>query len=61
MLQAQRTPLDEYVEKSDPYFSWSVIGTYLSEDTGLPYSSYLLNMTSQMWQTGEAATTIFPL
>lgn len=45
------TPLDDYVAKPDDVYSWETVAVY--PDTGLGYSSYLINMTSQTWQTAE--------
>jgi hypothetical protein len=42
------TPLDDYVNKPDPAFSWKVIQTYPSST----YTVYILNMTSQQWFDG---------
>ena len=39
------TPLDDYVNKPDPNFSWKLLQTYPSST----YTVYILNMTSQQW------------
>lgn len=43
------TPLDDYVNKPDPTFSWKLIRTYPSST----YTVYVLNMTSQTWFDGS--------
>jgi hypothetical protein len=42
------TPLDDYVNKPDPAFSWKLLQTYPSPT----YTVYVLNMTSQQWLNG---------
>lgn len=42
------TPLDDYVNKPDPTFSWKLIATYPSST----YTVHILNMTSQTWFDG---------
>ena len=42
------TPLDDYVNKPDPNFSWKLLQTYPSST----YTLYVLNMTSQQWIDG---------
>jgi hypothetical protein len=42
------TPLDDYVNKPDPAFTWKLIRTYPSPT----YTVYVLNMTSQQWLDG---------
>ncbi len=42
------TPLDDYVNKPDPAYSWKLIQTYPSST----YTVYVLNMTSQKWFDG---------
>jgi hypothetical protein len=42
------TPLDDYINKPDPAFSWKLIQTYPSPT----YTVYILNMTSQQWFDG---------
>lgn len=46
-----QTPLDDYIERPDSSYAWELMESY--PDTGLGYSSYLINMTSQIWQTEE--------
>ncbi|CAF4008945.1 unnamed protein product [Rotaria sordida] len=41
----QATPLDDYVNAPDPYFSWTIIETYEEPD----YKLYIVNLTSQKW------------
>ncbi|CAF4033406.1 unnamed protein product, partial [Rotaria sordida] len=43
--QYQATPLDDYVNAPDPYFSWTIIETYEEPD----YKLYIVNLTSQKW------------
>lgn len=39
------TPLDDYVNRPDPFYKYELIKTY--EQTG--YKVFVLNMTSQKW------------
>jgi hypothetical protein len=43
------TPLDDYVNKPDPNFSWKLLQTYPSAAGTV----YILNMTSQQWMDGK--------
>ena len=43
------TPLDDYVNRYDPHYSYKKI----DEFRGLGYTLYTINMTSQKWKTGE--------
>lgn len=43
------TPLDDYVNKPDPTYSWKLIETYPSSQ----YTVYVLNLTSQQWFDGR--------
>lgn len=47
--RSDATPLDDYVNKPDPIFSWKLIRTYPSST----YTVYVLNMTSQTWFDGR--------
>jgi hypothetical protein len=44
----EATPLDDYVSKPDPSYSYHEI----SAVKGVGYTLYTLNMTSQTWKTG---------
>lgn len=46
--QCQSTPLDDYVNLTDPHLAWRVIETYKQPD----YVLYILNFTSQQWFNG---------
>jgi hypothetical protein len=48
-FQEDVTPLDEYVNLDDGFWSYDVIQSYDEGDHWL----YVLNMTSQKWQDGE--------
>ena len=43
------TPLDDYVNRYDPHYSYQKI----DEFRGHGYTLYTINMTSQKWKTGE--------
>ena len=43
------TPLDDYVNKPDSHYQYSVIQTYKLSTS----MTYVLNMTSQKWYDGE--------
>jgi PhoPQ-activated pathogenicity-related protein len=43
----KKTPLDEYVAKPDPTFSWRVVKTLRGDD----YTTYLVNLQSQSWRS----------
>jgi hypothetical protein len=42
------TPLDDYVNKPGPVFSWKLLATHIE----LTNTRYILNMTSQQWFDG---------
>ena len=42
------TPLDDYVNRYDPHYSYQKI----DEARGPGYTMYTINMTSQKWKTG---------
>ncbi|XP_078691635.1 autocrine proliferation repressor protein A-like [Branchiostoma floridae x Branchiostoma belcheri] len=46
------TPLDDYVNKPDPHYSYHEVLEWRLKGPG--YTMYLLNMTSQQWLTGGA-------
>ncbi len=46
---APRTPLDEYVARPDPHYSWSVA----KEIPGKGFTVYLVDMKSQAWRTRQ--------
>ena len=43
------TPLDDYVNRFDPFYKYEKI----AEVRGPGYTLYTLNMTSQKWKTGK--------
>jgi PhoPQ-activated pathogenicity-related protein len=43
---ATRTPLDEYIQKADPSYSWKVAKTI----EGNPATTYIIQLTSQTWR-----------
>ncbi|XP_035686953.1 autocrine proliferation repressor protein A-like [Branchiostoma floridae] len=45
------TPLDDYVNKPDPHYSYHEVLEWRLKGPG--YTMYLLNMTSQQWLTEE--------
>ena len=47
---AVSTPLDDYVNRFDPNYSYEKI----AEARGPGYTLYTINMTSQKWKTGES-------
>ncbi|XP_064605796.1 autocrine proliferation repressor protein A-like [Liolophura sinensis] len=46
------TPLDDYVNKPDPHYSYKLIDTFRGPD----YTLYTLNMTSQKWKSDDVVT-----
>ena len=44
------TPLDDYVTRPDPHYSYHEVEEWRQKGPG--YTVYLLNMTSQQWLTG---------
>ena len=56
---ALSTPLDDYVWKEDPNYSWTDTGEIIhGHNIGKTetYKGYVLNMTSQRWLTDEDTT-----
>lgn len=51
--QCSSAPLDDYVNKPDPNFTWKRLQTY-SQPT---HTLYVLNMTSQKWFDGKKNKT----
>lgn len=49
---AAATPLDDYVNKYDPAYSWTDTGVIVKPGL-LGWTGYILNMTSQQWLPGE--------
>ena len=45
----EATPLDDYVNKPDPTYSYTVIGKI----RGPTYTFYTVNMTSQTWKPSK--------
>lgn len=45
----KKTPLDEYVAKPDPAYSWKLVNTVPGKNT----DAYILEMTSQIWGEGK--------
>ena len=55
---AHGTALDDYVNKYDPTYTYTEIGTPFKGDG---FTSYFINMTSQTWLSGElAALNVHP-
>ena len=48
----ESTPLDDYVNKPDPSYSYKDLGNPWKGDG---YTSYFINMTSQTWLSGNVA------
>jgi hypothetical protein len=48
LSECSLTPLDDYVNKPDPTFSWKRLKTYPRGT----YTVHVLNMTSQKWMDG---------
>ncbi len=46
---AARTPLDDYVQKPDPAYSWKVTKSI----PGNPSTTYIIRLTSQKWRTAK--------
>lgn len=44
-----RTPLDEYVNRPDPYYSYRLVTSV----NGSEVTTHVINMTSQKWLTGK--------
>ena len=54
--KASATPLDDYVWKEDPNYSWADTGEVIhghNTDKTASYVGYILNMTSQRWLSDE--------
>ena len=49
LLQDVLTPLDDYVNRPDPFYSWEEVETI----DGPGYTLHVLNMTSQKWMDGS--------
>ena len=49
-IQETVTPLDEYVQGDDGYYSYN----YLNNYTYLGATVYMVNMTSQKWMDGQS-------
>ena len=50
------TPLDDYVNKYDPNYSFKVLD-YVYKGDG--YTLYCINMTSQKWLSGMSSSDLF--
>lgn len=48
---SEATPLDDYVNRPDPHYSYNIIAA----TRGLNYTLYTVNMTSQMWKSSKYA------
>ncbi|XP_025076722.1 autocrine proliferation repressor protein A-like [Pomacea canaliculata] len=46
---SEATPLDDYVNRPDPHYSYNIIAA----TRGLNYTLYTVNMTSQMWKSSD--------
>lgn len=49
MQGAEAAPLDDYVHRPDPFYSWTTLNW---SSRGPTYTLFAINMTSQMWLTG---------
>ena len=47
--QVENTPLYQYVHTDDGQWSWAQVAEY----PGTGMTTFVLSMTSQVWQTGE--------
>ena len=49
------TPLDDYVYKPDPTYTYFVI----DKVRGPTYTSFTVNMTSQTWKPGKTSSNVY--
>ncbi|XP_025106923.1 autocrine proliferation repressor protein A-like isoform X2 [Pomacea canaliculata] len=49
MQGSDATPLDDYVNKPDPFYTWTTLNW---KYRGPDFTLYVINMTSQMWMSG---------